>query len=75
MCFPMIYSDKGTYKNNMEFKKMKKNLCNCFLFIKRLITKINTLKFKTILNKELAMIWILLNPKNGFKIISIIKSI
>ena len=26
MCLPMIYSDKGTYKNNMEFKKIKKNL-------------------------------------------------
>ena len=52
----MIYSDKGTYKNNMELKKIKRNLRNCFLFIKRLITKINTLKFKTMLNKEPAMI-------------------
>ena len=69
----MIYSDKGTYKNNMEFKKIKKNLCNCFLFKKRLITKINILKFKIILNKDPAMIWVLLNPKKGFKIISIIK--
>ena len=74
MCFPIMYSDKGTYKNNMEFKKIKRNLCNCFLFIKRLITKINTLKFKTILNKEPATICIWLNPKKGFKIISIIKS-
>ena len=74
MCLPMIYSDKGTYKNNMEFKKIKKNLCNCFLFIKRLTIKIKILKFKTILNKDPAMICIWLNPKSGFKVFPINKS-
>ncbi len=56
MFFPMIYSDNGVYKNKKEFKKTKKTLFNCFLFIKRLITRINKLKFKTTLNKDPAMV-------------------
>jgi len=74
MFFPMIYSDNGVYKNKKEFKKTKKTLFNCFLFIKRLITRINKLKFKTTLNKDPAMVWFRLDPKKGFKKIPVIKS-
>ena len=56
MCKPIISSEKGIYININEFKKIKRDLTICFLFIKRLTTKINILKFNTILNNDPAII-------------------
>tara|TARA_B100000282_G_C31396226_1_gene338002 strand:- start:297 stop:440 length:144 start_codon:yes stop_codon:yes gene_type:complete len=42
----------GKYKNKNEFKKIKKKVCICLLFIKALKININMLIFKTTLNKD-----------------------
>ena len=55
--------------NKREFKRIKKFVLNCFLLIKRLKIKINKLRFRRILNKAPALIWISLNPNKGFKIL------
>ena len=52
----MSQREKGRYKNNKKFKKIKLIFCICFLLIKRLINKIKKLKFKIILNKAPDMI-------------------
>ena len=59
----------------MAFKKIKYIILICFLLIKRLSTKIKTLILRITLNKDPAMIWILLNPKKGFNNFPIIKII
>ena len=62
-------NENGKNKINKKFKSKKLIFFSSFLLLIAFTINIKILVCKTILKRQAAIIWILLKPNNGFKII------